>query len=159
MVEIQLSAIMKKQSQHAEQIEAALNLPKKEPQVIVNGVHQDDAGAYITKGLPIGEGRGYHNHTYETIHYEFMLGGKIDIFEKYPAKGPIPFMDRDRTVFYELCCSVGLGGFKCGDNNIFESYILRDYETQEHYIKVKYMDKGMAGKYCTLTFILDESID
>ena len=143
---------------------------KIKPTVIINGVHSDineddseniksliknSANSHHGVGIPIGAGRGYHNHTYETIHYEFILDTKTKVWEKYPNKGSIPYISVDRLLFFYLCCRAEMGEFICSDTRNLEAKITRDYETQDQYLKVRISDMALAGKSCTLTFTLD----
>jgi hypothetical protein len=113
-------------------------------------------------GIPMGIdnnnnriGKSYHNHTYETIHYDFLLDNSLGIWNYYPGKGSLPYMDLDKLLYYSLCCMAEMGEFMCGDNKFMNSIIFKDYESQDQKLKVKILDEILSGRSCILTFTLD----
>ena len=106
--------------------------------------------------LTISNGKGYHNHTYETIHYEFVLDNKMESWVKYPRDTSIPYMNMNKLLFYNLCCMGQMGEFVCENTgSMLNSKLVKDYESNKQQLKVKISDRSLLGRTCILTFTLD----
>lgn len=113
-------------------------------------------------GSGVGGGGGSssleHDHVYQTVKYDFYLGTKANVWERYPggvSRSGLSDVRLHEGLFFTMCCHTKAYEMLCsgGTGNTLMAKIEKDGDRA--FLSAMFSDSALAGSACTFTFTMD----